>query len=116
MNFQSKAVSVRASVTNTENSVNNTDVYNELLLQEIESSAPASAVQNVETQVYTVGAASIPAGLYSLSLILSSAFTGTVQGVSFDAGTIINLTAKSTLGVVNLNVTAGTITAVKLLN
>jgi hypothetical protein len=116
MNFAQKTTSVRTSVTDTNNSINNTDVYNELMLEALQSLAPASANQNLETQVFNVGAATIPAGYYSVCLILNSAFTGTVQGAAFEAGTIINLTAKNVLGVINFEVLTGTITAIKLTN
>lgn len=116
MNFQQKAISVRAAVTDTNNSVNNTDVYNELLLEAIEQTAPASTTQLVETEVYAVGINSIPEGYYSVSLILGPTFTGTIQGVSFSANTVINMTAKNVLGTINFEVTAGTLTAIKLVN
>lgn len=50
MNFTEKEIEVRNSVVNTNNSVNNTDVYNELILQTLEALTPTPAAESLKLE------------------------------------------------------------------
>ena len=116
MNFQSKAVSVRASVTNTENSVNNTDVYNELLLQALNAISPSGGGTNSVTAETTAASGSTISGLVGVSFITDSTFTGFIAGATIAANTTVNITPEvgATLSAIAYIVTTGNITIVKL--
>ena len=112
MNFSEKAASVRASVTATNNSINNTDVYNELLLEALDGISPSGGNTNSLSITIATGNGTTSEGSVSVSFITDSAFIGTIQGSTIAASTTINLTAENgaTLQPIAYEVTAGTLT------
>jgi len=116
MNFSEKAVSVRASVTATNQSINNTDVYNELLLQGIQSISPTGANTNTASAYTVSSTGNVIAGYVSVSLTTSATFSGTILGVTIAPNTTININAESgaTLGTILYTVIAGSINIITL--
>jgi len=119
MDFATKLAQTRAYTTENQNGVDAQEVYDEAILQAIELTNPGSNTpQVVESGIITAGSGVITGGTYySISFTFSSDFTGIWQSNSQIAGnTVINLTAKTTLGDINYTVTTGSILIVAIAN
>lgn len=116
MNFLEKAASVRGSVTSTNNSINNTDVYDELILQSLNAISPTGANTNTAAANIAVASGSVALGFVSVSFITSATFTGTILGATIAANTTVNISAESgaTLNELLYTITSGSITILTL--
>ena len=112
MNFNQKAAIVRTTVKDTNNSINNTDVYNELILEALDGISPTGENTNSLSVTVATGNGSTSEGSVSVSFITSSDFVGTIQASTIPASTTINLSAENgaTLQPIAYTVTTGTLT------
>jgi hypothetical protein len=113
MNFTEKAAIVRTTVKYTNNSINNTDVYNELILEALNGISPTGENTNSLSITFaTAGSGSTSEGSVSVSFITSSDFVGTIQASTIPASTTINLSAENgaTLQPIAYTVTTETLT------
>jgi hypothetical protein len=117
MDFSTKLAQTRAYTTTNQNGVDSQEVYNEAILQAVELTNPTNNPQVFES-FYINGASIIQAGIYSsLSFFFSSDYIGTFQGNGFIEGnTIINLSAKTSLDTINIEVISGKILVNGILN
>jgi hypothetical protein len=116
MDFSTKLAQTREYATLNQLGVDSQEVYNEGILQAIEKTNPTTLFQDVETFIitnnYTIGAGYY----YSYSLSFSSDFSGTMQGTTIQPNTIINLSAKTVLNAVNIDVITGSVLFVAIVN
>jgi hypothetical protein len=116
MDFATKLAQTRAYTTENQNGVDAQEVYDEAILQAIEKTNPASNSQIVQASNYSVGTYYLDEFYYSISITFSNDFAGTFQGANINPNTIINLTAKTTLDIMTLVVTAGSVLVIIIFN
>jgi hypothetical protein len=116
MDFATKLAQTREYTVTNQLGVDSQEVYNEAILQAVETTNPTSNTQGVVTNVLTESFSTGASVFYSISFIFSSDFSGTMQGNTIEANTIINLTAKTTLGAIAVVVTTGSVTLVGIYN
>jgi hypothetical protein len=116
MNFATKLAQTRTYTTTNQNGVDSQEVYNEAILQAVETTNPTSNPQEVFTFRYDSNVTFDAGAFYSMSLSFSSDFMGNLQGVAIEPNTIINLSAKGTLKSINVEVLTGSFLWVAISN
>jgi hypothetical protein len=120
MNFATKLAQTRVYTTTNQGGVDSQEVYNEGILQaldEINADIPSLFSENLaQAQIVTTSGTITGAAFFSISLITSNDFVGTILGVTIAANTTINLTAESgaTFTEILYTITTGTITILTL--
>jgi hypothetical protein len=116
MDFSTKLAQTRTYTQDNQLGVDSQEVYNEAILQAVETTNPTSNTQEVITNVLTESFATMASVFYSVSFIFSSDFSGTMQENTIEPNTIINLTAKTTLDSIGIVITTGSVTIVGIYN
>jgi hypothetical protein len=116
LTFDQKLSQTRAYTTLNQLGVDSQEVYNEAILQALDSISPIGTYTNGLTITVATTSGTTIANNVSVAFITSSTFVGTIQGAVIGASTTINISAETgaTLQAIPYTITAGSITILVL--
>lgn len=116
LTFDQKLSQTRTYTQTNQLGVDSQEVYNEAILQALNSISPIGTYTNGLTITVANTSGTTVANNVSVSFITDSTFVGTIQGASIPANTTVNITAEAgaTLQAIAYTVTAGSVTILVL--